>query len=319
MKRTNYIDLVNRKVIIAQITGSIQEEDLEIPPNCSGFGRIRHFKRFIEDWNNDPLPIDPALKALGKNSTDLMLAQVFQLAYCNMNCWYCFVPDELKSGKVFSWFSAEELFDKFLEENISDCYVIDISGGNPELTPEFVLWFMQAMMKKKKENDYYLWSDDSISTNSMESNLSRQDIEFMSNYKNYGKVCCFKGFDKYSYHFNTGYNESVYKDQFTYVKKYIDYGFDVYAYITLTTDNLDNIEKNIGGFFDYVQKNITEHFPLRIVPLKIIEFSPTQKRLNINYKRAILNQKVVLNIWNEEIEKRFSPEQRDMNIADIKG
>lgn len=319
MKRTDYIDLVNKKVIIAQISDSLQEKDLTIPPNCSGYGRIRHFKRNIKDWINDPLPIDPAIKALGKNISDIILAQVFQLAYCNMNCWYCFVPDELKSGMNCTWFSAEELFEKFLEEKINDCYVIDISGGNPELTPEFILWFMQAIMKKKKENDFYLWSDDTISTNSMEANLSKQDIEFMSHYKNYGKVCCFKGFDNYSYHFNTGNSGIGYENQFIYLKKYIDYGFDVYAYITLTTDNIDNIEKSIKDFFDRVQKNIVEYFPLRIIPLKIREFTPTQKRINKNHIQALLNQKIILNIWNEEIEKRFSMNLRNINIADIKG
>ena len=319
MKRTDYIDLVNKKVIVAQISDSLQEKDLTIPPNCSGFGRIRHFKRNREDWNIDPLPIDPAIKALGKENSDLILAQVFQLAYCNMNCWYCFVPDELKSGRNCKWFSAEELFDKFLEEKINDCYVIDISGGNPELTPEFVLWFMEAIIKKGKENDYYLWSDDTISTNSMEINLSKKDIEFMSQYKNYGKVCCFKGFDQYSYHFNTRNNSIEYDDQFVYLKKYIDYGFDVYAYITLTTDNIYNIEEKIKIFFDCVQRNIAEHFPLRIVPLKIVEFTPTKKRLNMDYKHAILNQMIVLNVWNEEIEKRFSLKLRNMNITDIKG
>jgi uncharacterized radical SAM superfamily Fe-S cluster-containing enzyme len=155
MKRSNFIDLLNKKVLISKISGSLQENDLSEPPNCSGFGRIRHFKRNIECWNNDPLPIDPALKALGKDESDVILAQVFQVGYCNMNCWYCFVPDDLKSGKNCEWFSANELLDMFLEEK-NECFVIDISGGNPELVPEFILWFMKALIKKKKMEDYYL-------------------------------------------------------------------------------------------------------------------------------------------------------------------
>jgi hypothetical protein len=164
---------------------------------------------------------------------------------------------------------------------------------------------------------YYLWSDDTISTNSMGKYLSREDIEFMASYKKYGKVCCFKGFDNYSYSFNSRLTDSGYNNQFIYIKQYIDFGFDVYAYITLTSDNMESIKNKISIFIDRIQTDISELFPLRIVPLKIIEFTPTKNRMNEKQKLAINNQKEILNIWNEEIAKRFPSCLLRMNISEL--
>ena len=83
--RGRSIDLVEQKVLVTNFRDSEQEQDLTVPANCNGFGRIRHFHRNTSDgWPSNPLPIDPASKALGVPSTDLLEAQVFQNASCNL-------------------------------------------------------------------------------------------------------------------------------------------------------------------------------------------------------------------------------------------
>src|SRR3974377_1735408 len=55
------IDVAGRRVLVTNYTGTDQEKDLSGPPNCKGFGRIRHFRRGGgENWPLNPLPFDPA-------------------------------------------------------------------------------------------------------------------------------------------------------------------------------------------------------------------------------------------------------------------
>ena len=136
--------------LLSMIAGSEQAEDLSAPPNCGGYGRIHHFRRRVDiGWMDDPLPIDPACKALGLSYVDMLETQVFQLAVCNLHCWYCFVPNILKcaQAETSQWFTAEEMIDTFLKEKNHPC-IIDLSGGNPELVPEWIIQTMKTLDKK---------------------------------------------------------------------------------------------------------------------------------------------------------------------------
>ena len=78
----------DNRFLLSSIGESEQENDLTLPSNCDGFGRIHHFRREVaEDWLLDPLPIDPACNALGLHAVDMIQTQVFQIASCNVNCW----------------------------------------------------------------------------------------------------------------------------------------------------------------------------------------------------------------------------------------
>lgn len=322
MKREDYIDLKNKKILISKIVGSEQEQDLSEKPTCNGYARIHHFKRAVLNWVDDPLPIDPANRFFKiKDNQPQINVQVFQLAYCNMNCWYCFVPDNLKEVQknCSKWFSCKEMVDE-LEKFCKDKTVIDLSGGNPELTPEWPLWLARELKSRKLDRKYYIWSDDTLSTQSMFNFLTEDEILELASYKNYGKVCCFKGFDEDSYVYNSGLVKDNYNNQFAILKKYIDYGFDVYGYITLTTENTEDLELKISRFIDRLQKEVSYYFPLRIIPLKIFQFSPTKGRIqkNPNSKIAINNQDLILKKWIQEIKKRYTDSEINQNICDIK-
>lgn len=316
MDRSNYINLLDQTILISNIGDSEQKNDLTKPANCKGFGRVRHFRRKQENWLDDPLPIDPACEALKLPRADIIEAQVFQMGYCNMNCWYCFVPDNLRMATEGSWLSVDELMELYLEEP-NKARVIDLSGGNPELTPEWIYWWMKAIEKRGLEKEIYLWSDDTLSTDSMYKYLNLSQIQELAEYPNYGKVCCFKGFDEESYLFNSRFKSGSFNEQFDTFKRYIHEGFDVYAYATITCPNLEKVEEKIKYFFDSLQR-INELLPLRTIPLKIIAYGPTQQRMNQQHKMAINNQFVVKEVWMSELEKRFSNSQIICNVAKVK-
>ena len=81
--------------------------------------------------------------------------------------------------------------------------VIDLSGGQPDLVPEWVPWMMKELSARGLGKRVYLWSDDNLSTDCFWSFLSDSEREFVAGYENYSRVCCFKGFDSESFAFNT--------------------------------------------------------------------------------------------------------------------
>lgn len=310
--------LDSNQFLLSMLSESEQAVDLSMPPNCGGYGRIHHFLRKSgTDWIDDPLPIDPACKALGLTYVDILETQVFQLAVCNLRCWYCFVPDKLKCAQtnVSRWFTAEEMVRVFLEEK-NHVRVIDLSGGNPELIPEWIVQTMKALEKKGLSDQIYLWSDDTLTTDYTFRFLTKDDLNYLKGYPNYGKVCCFKGFNSASFSFNSGLPEEMFYEQFEHFKRYLELGLDLYGYVTVTAENYDGIEEEIAIFMDRLQA-IHSLLPLRIVPLRIFPFSPTNKRITEKHKEAIRQQFLAADAWKKELYSRFSIEQRQKRISDI--
>ena len=317
--RRSVYDPFNRRFLLSKIGGSTQEVDLTVAANCDGYGRIHHFRRYIDaNWVSDPLPNDPACNALKIPYTDMLETQVFQLASCNVHCWYCFVSDELKKGdlRLSNWFSAKEMVNLY-KSSKNKAKVIDLSGGNPELCPEWILDTMRTLEEEGLSDDIYLWSDDTLTTDYTFINLSKEELKYMASYRNYGKVGCFKGFDNHSFKFNSGLPEKLFEQQFDRFAKYLDLGMDIYAYVTLTTDDCDGIEDKIGAFMDRLQ-DIHPLLPLRTVPLKIIVFTPTESRLTERYSQSLINQYVAIDVWKKELINRFTPDQLKERISDIK-
>lgn len=286
--------------------------------NCNCYGRIRYFKMDkYEDWIKNPLPMAPFAHALGLDVKKEIPVQVFQVAKCNMNCWWCFLPDKYKiaSQQYSKWFYVDELIKMFIEDN-NEARVIDLSGGNPELVPEWVLGFMRHLEAIGRAEDIYLWSDDVLTTDCFFSKLSIEEQQYMAQYKMYGKVACFKGFDEESFTFNTcSINHSL-KDQMFLAKKYIEAGFDIYFYQVLTCLNIENIEKKIANYMDQLQ-GISHDVPLRVVPIKIKKFGANEKRFIGEKVPSIDNQYVALEVWKNEIYKRYGMEMFDWNIEDV--
>lgn len=312
------VDTDGRRLLVTKFTGTEQEIDFTEPPNCEGFGRIRHFRREIDNkWLSNPLPIDPACKALEIPPADILRAQVFQNAVCNWRCWYCFVPFELLAGnrKYSDWLSASQLIDLYLKEP-EPPKMIDLTGGQPDLIPEWVVWMMGEIKERKLEQEIYLWSDDNLSTDYFWRFLSEKERETIATYPKYGRVCCFKGFNADSFAFNTLADARLFNRQFELMKRLLKTGIDLYAYATFTTPSANGIENDMCRFVDSLQE-LNENLPLRTIPLEVEIFTPVQKRLNEEKKMALKYQWRAVEAWQKEIESRFSSAERSINIADV--
>lgn len=313
--RKKSVDLKNKACLMANLRGTKQEKDLFLPVNCRGFGRIHHFRLTPDPcWITDPLPMLPASKYLGIPQTEVIHAQVFQLAACNFRCWYCFADFSLLSAnlKHSSFATAKELLGYMLEENIK-APVIDLSGGQPDIVPEYALWFLQAREEMGLEKEYFIWTDDNLSTDYLWRYLGKKEIEYMANVPGFSRVGCLKGFDPESFSFNTGADKRLFDRQIELLGRLVETGFDQYGYITLTALNLENLENKISELFDRIQERVHPNFPLRIIPLRIFRFNANISRY---IERAEENQYRVLGAWKEELGKRFSKSDLRMPITE---
>ena len=276
--RTRIIRPATREILIARLGGSAQEDDLTSPVNCGGLGRIRHFHRqTAPGWPENFLPIDPAAQALGQAPATMMEAQVFQNAACAWRCWYCFVPYDLLGGdeRKGEWVTSDELIKRYtaLEQRP---LILDLSGGSPDLTPEWIPWTIEALERAGIAESTYLWSDDNLSTDLVFEVLTHEQRRAMVRQR-YGRVCCFKGFDAESFSFNTRAAGKDFERQFDRFARYLDLGLDLYAYVTLTGPSLDGINDKIGRFLERLIA-LSPDLPPRTVPLRIEEFGPVAAR-----------------------------------------
>jgi uncharacterized Fe-S cluster-containing radical SAM superfamily protein len=316
--RAATVDVGNRKLLITNFCGTGQEQDLTEPPNCGGFGRIRHFRRATsQGWPPNPLPIDPACARLGLGHQEEIRAQVFQNAACNWRCWYCFVPFNLLSAnpEYSAWLTPEELARLFISEP-DYARVLDLSGGQPELVPEWVYWMMQEIDRIGLRGKVYLWSDDNLSCDYFWRYLSEEQQEFVATYPFYSRVVCFKGFDEESFQFNTSAEKSWFSRQFELMSRLAGSGMDLYAYVTLTTGTLHNVTDAVKRFVDKLQA-IDEKLPLRTVPLEIREFAPVLNRLNDARREALHHQWRAVEAWQQELDDRFPAELKCLPITDV--
>lgn len=316
--RKRSVNLTAEKLLVSSFRGTQQENDLAEPPNCQGFGRIRHFRRETSPgWPSNPLPIDPASKALGIAGTDLLRAQVFQNASCNWRCWYCYVPFSLlvADEKFSGWLSAADLLDLYLQES-SPPRVIDLTGGQPDLVPEWTLWMMRELIDRQLENKVYLWSDDNLSNYYFWRYLSDRDRELIVSYRNYGKVACFKGFNCESFAFNTCASPELFERQFDLMHRYVELGIDLFGYVTFTTPNSEGIHDDMARFVDRLQQ-IHPSLPLRIIPLEIREFNTVTRRMKEAHREALNHQQVAVEAWQEELRVRFTEMERSGSVTDV--
>ena len=319
--RSRAINVENHRVLISRLAGSGQEVDLTLPTNCNGYGRVRHFQQATaKGWPANPLPMVPACRTLDIEPVpEPMTALVFQNAACAWRCWYCFVPEELLKADPnrAAWFTADELVE--LYRQIPDApRIIDLSGGSPDLVPEWTPWMMRALKDAGLDQETYLWTDDNLSTTYLFDTLSHADLDLLRAYRNYGRVCCIKGFDARSFAFNTHATPSGYDRQFEILRRVVDLGIDVYGYVTLTSAHPDGIELAVRNLVDRLQA-VDPNFPLRVVPLRIQVFTPVEQRVarDSGRERSLAVQEEAIAAWTTEVNRRFDHTLRALSVCDV--
>ena len=233
-----------------------------------------------------------------------------QIAGCDYDCNYCYVPKELNvaNPKMGKYFSAKEIIGHFLtarKNSKEPMNVVRISGGNPTLVPEIII-DIHNEVENRKLSGVYIWIDSNLSTPEYLENLG-SEIKNILKQKNVGVVGCFKGVSEEDFSIITGVKPEYYKKQFETARWFVDYEADFYAYLPALVYG-NNIEEKLREFIKKL-KEINKNLPLRVEILEIIDY-PWAK---LNFDRAEklgrslpkTNQKIVFDLWYNKLLPRF--------------
>src|SRR6266851_3450732 len=322
MLRERGVDTTERRILVSVLAGSEQEPDLSEPVVCDGLGRIRHFRRTTSPgWPDNPLPLEPAARWLGHSSgLRLTRALVYQNAVCNWRCWYCFVPFNLLAGHASRsrWVTAGQLIDLYRALPDDDRpAVIDLSGGQPDLVPEWTVWMIDALADAGLTQQVYLWSDDNLSNDYLFRYLTDDQISGLAAASNYGRACCLKGFDRASFAFNTTAPAEHFDRQLALLRRIIATGMDVYCYATFTTPTLPKSPADSMRQLADDLQSIDEYLPLRLVPLEVSVFSPVHSRLRSAHAESLQLQQYMVAAWHAVLAERYTVTQRATAVTDI--
>ncbi|MGH3868656.1 MAG: hypothetical protein ACRDQ4_21565 [Pseudonocardiaceae bacterium] len=301
--RAATIDPSRHRLLITRLAGSDQEQDLTTPTNCDGLGRIRHFNATTRSpWPANFLPWRPARDYLGPQVVPEghSRAQVFQNAACNWRCWYCYVPfnllraDEQRSR----WVTADELVQAYLTQP-QRAPILDLSGGQPDLVPEWAVWTLRALIEHGADTTTFLWSDDNLSNDYLFRYLSDDDLTLLAEHPGYGRVGCLKGFDAESFAFNTAADPTLFERQLELVARIQAVMPKLHLYITLTAPSAPADPRGVVGRLVDRLVTIDEGLPSRTVPLEVLPFSPTRARIRAEHNQALGVQQQMIEHWLE--------------------
>lgn len=307
-----------KSIRLASLCNNAQSQDISNDILMNGYCRLHTFLETQKDsWLPDPLPTIPAARALKCLPEDVRNARVLQLSGCNIRCWYCFVDYQNLSphNESSSFFSVDAILDA-LTSHAEQPMVLDLSGGNPALVPEWFLWSIQEI-KKRKFSHVYIWGDDNLTTDFFFTKLTKDDRKELVDFPFFGSVGCFKGFDEDSFRFNLGNPSMPFKRQFDIFQQLFSIGWDIYGYVTFTTPIASDIKRKVSCFVDMLQ-NIDHNLPMRVIPLEIKLYTPTTSRVGELHKKSLSIQYDVLHCWQEELHSRFPDELLKQDINDIK-
>ena len=263
-------------------------------------------------------PYSAAFRLSDKKGDPKKYTKVFtlQVAGCNFDCNYCYVPTHLKSGnpEFGKYFSAEEIIEQFLrvkeQKRDEEWNVLRISGGEPmTIVPEILLDIEKEISRRTPNT--YIWIETNLSSLKYLKKIERELKEVFSK-KNIGVEACFKGVDERDFSILTGVESKFYEDQFETTRLLIDLGADIYFYFpALIYEN--NIKEKIENFIKKLRK-IHKNLPLRTEVISIIEDYPASK-INIENKERQgrplpkTDQRIVFDLWYNKMLPKFYPKE----------
>lgn len=315
--RAALVDPDRRAIQLTDFTSSEQGSDLSTPPLGAGVCRLHHFRRDEgPGWVPNPLPIEPASRALGLPvDADELVAATFQSAGCNWRCWYCYVPFEDLTGRRGLQVSVQSMVD-VIHTEVDRPIMVDLTGGQPDLTPEWPVWFLQELAARGLD-DVYVWSDDNLSTDYLWRYLTPGDLEQLGVSRRYGRACCLKGYNPTSFQFNTKAGPDRFDVQFDLLQRLHDHtNIDFYLYMTFTTPTVEGLAADMAAFVDRLRR-ISDHLPWRAVPLQIAQWGPVTKRLDDDRRRSLQLQFDVHDAWLEAVAAALGSATPPGPIVDV--
>lgn len=299
----------SREVFISKIPVEEMIGSTHAYVNCDGFGIVRQTVTQRPDWPDIDILPELVPQKLAISADEASQTQIFRVGACNFRCWYCFVDFRyLKAEPSRGEFkSPGNLLDLYQQEEVQP-RTIYLTGGQPDLVPEWTLWMMQELEQRGMDRSHFLWQDDNLSSLFLFDKLTPDELDYVGNYENYARATCIKGISPESFSANTGAAPEYFDLQIEALRRLVASGIDTYTYITLLGDSVDKARKDIPALMDDIQRKVHPNMLLRVFPSKVIGFTQTTQRANDNQQIMMTNQSAMLDIWREELARRYSLE-----------
>lgn len=283
----------SREVLLARFTDSQMMADNvgKATSHVEDYWRSKTYVKPIEMLGGEDYPVFPqpyswAAANFGGSWNDYNQPMVIQVGLCNLDCWYCFVDKNLRSGnavttdgvEVGAWFTAKEVMEMFKS---SGKKLLRISGGEPTLAPEFILDMYDLM----GEIDHPLWVDTNMSTGDRFFELAEEAADAATfsgsqllNDRDLGNLIgmcgCFKGFTDEQVSSQTGHTPGLLDKQFKFAGKMADCQLlDSFWYVPDV--HFGSVtRKVIVDFFYRMQDEVHYLAPLRTYILHVKNYTP---------------------------------------------
>jgi uncharacterized Fe-S cluster-containing radical SAM superfamily protein len=242
-----------------------------------------------------------------------------QVAVCNSHCWYCYVPDELKSGsKDYSkYISIKEIVDTFLnirKRNGDKYNILRISGGEPFLVPELILDTLEEIEDRSLSDNIIVWSETNLSpfVKDEESctplvqlwlEKSGRNIRSFSNYRNFVLHPCLHATSPEELEEVCLIEGKYYNELLNAFKVLVDNKFDIYPTISPNTCS----PKGIKEIFHKL-KSFNEKLPLTVALIEYhLDYEPIDLRLSRSGRKGYLyGKRTLIEKWEKLLRDSYN-------------
>ena len=307
---------IKKTVALARFNTSSMKDDVDRYSYAKEFYRTKTYTK--RDQMMLPMkqrdfeePYQVAQSELGGTWNDYNQPFIIQVGLCNLDCYFCFVPKELRDLKDetrYEHFTAEEVYAEYLKAHEGKKYgILRISGGEPFLAPDFIINLANLINLNNGLGlctKTFLWIDTNLFGFAYKGVIDKlNSMQSLS----YGICGCFKGFDDEDLRFNISSGSLDYKikegyslsKQFENAKKLLRCK-NAFFYIPEIT-KYTTFKKAANNIYDFHYRMIKElgfKSPLKITILKIKEYSSNKERMHERMNERNYNSGMTKKIWN---------------------
>lgn len=313
----------------------------------------RTFDMYRDNWMDFPTIIQAEL---GGEWQEYNKVACVHVGWCNLNCWYCYVEECLRSacfhcifketnkclrkGPITATVTAREVIDPFAEvyekEGIK---VLRVTGGEPFLAPDFIIEICELLREYGLSEKTYVWTETNLTPFLKIPEKDVRVIEFweetegnwswkeLCSFKNMAVHACFHGINECSFYHNTGYELSDFNMLIDACGFLLQSKIRVYPTIGAEVSP----PEALSDFFHKLC-SISEYFPL-LIAVRSYDFAyePILKRVRALLGREqgsfpsfsyLSNKSLIIDLWDALLYQKYKkhyteiPRERVYNLIE---
>lgn len=285
-------------VLFANLLDTQEAADSCHQINHGGFGRIRIFKNFSFHIETDILERRKFFRLSSEGEwCDQFQTQVFQIGVCPFRCRYCFVDRENLDGTNpnSSFFKPTDILQMFLESWPNICN-LDLSGGSPDLCPEFLFELLTEIERINLKGKVTIWVESNLDIRYY-SKFPLDKINYISTFPNFHLLCSLKGWNTSSVAYNTR-NTASFDKQLDGLGFFIQHNFPLSVYLVFIGQKIADYNEVVTLFQQLY--HISHELPEYCVPLYIKKFH-AQRECGYQFLNTYDDQRRAATWWDEQI------------------